>query len=1304
MKFSHREFLWVWLGLGVLYTVGLAAEFSPTLDKELKTAGKNDWVSAVVILESPIDIRTLDSRLHDQRAPLAQRNREVLAALKYNAELTQPPFQAELDEAKGNGLVVGYTSYWIENLLVIEGTAAYIESLRSRGDIRYVCENFRPELIEPIRTPLKPGESVRPPRNPLDTMTLPPGIIAVGAYRVNTELGITGNGVLVANLDTGVDGNHAALASRWRGLFAPAAECWRDALGGGTSFPSDGYGHGTHVMGTMAGRAIVGSDTQWVGCAPAARWIADNAINQGVGGGFDNDIIDAFQWFANPDGNINTVDDVPDVIQNSWGVNTGLGYVQCFDYWNTVILNCEAAGPVVTWSAGNESTSGLRSPAIYSINDYQIFSVAAVDAGDATPPYPLASFSSQGPTPCTPAVPDNIKPEIAAPGVNVYSSVPGGGYDGTYSGTSMAGPHVAGVVALMREACPDCDHQTIKQAIMSTALDQGAVGQDNQYGYGFIDGYLAVLSVSNLGRIAGVVVDGSSAPLSGVKVKNAAGTQEATTDASGQYYLPLQAGTYAIEYSKFGYLAQTIPGLTVVTGDTTIQNITLLTAPSGNVSGTVTSCFGGPAIGATVEVLGTPVTPATTNGSGFYSITLPQGTYDMRASGGGCGQVTVTGVVVGASANQDFTLPTDPRYSCSELDADQYSACEVGDGGGPVYTWYEIAPLAGGPGTASSLTTDDQSANFALPITFRFHGTNYSSVNICTNGFASFTSTATAYINEGLPSASIGAALCPLWDDLLPSGSTQIATYYHAGESAFIIEWYNIGHYSGGGVETFQIWLFDVGLGGGPGGNSRVLMQYSAVGNSASATVGQAGLSVGTQYQFDATLDASSQGLANNWSIAYGQSCAGAAEIDGLPLSVSALAPLGGGDTVTVQVCNLGTCPLSYSLSFTQTTPLSIPGYGYLPTLSAPAPAELEPLSKTDPEPRGRDQLDNTGSDAFGYVWLDTAEPGGPAFNWFNISGVGTNANMAYDDRCVRFALPFNFLFYGASYDSVYICSNGNLQFTGPDTAYGNRTIPTAATPNSFIAPFWDDMDLETRGAIYYYDDAANGRFIVQWDSVYKWSGTGPFWFQVIVEPCGDITIMHERMNGLLNSATVGIENQTGTVGSLVVYNGTYITNNNAIKFTYPDTPWLASISPASGTVSPSACQTVELHFSAICLPTGVYQGTLTVGNNDADENPTVIPVQFTVGQLDPPQQLTLFYLPGANQLRFNWVGSGAPQYKVLSSTSPDGPFDTVIGTTTGTQLDVPFAGTQRLFYVVVATDGAGASSRPSLPAGGTIR
>jgi subtilisin family serine protease len=469
----------------VLCLAALAGEIEPKFAGYLETIGDDDFASAIIFLQDRPDIRGLDAAMHAEHAPLKVRHEQVLGALTQAAERSQPALLSYLDTRKATGTVEGYTPYWITNMVVVYATKAELERIAERGDVEAVEANFRATLIEAAERPY------------LGSPTLGIGVTAslraINADRVWYELGYTGAGTLVANLDTGVDGDHPALTDRWRGNWHPWSECWRDALGGGTTYPEDSHGHGTHTMGTMCGAGHATGDT--VGVAFDALWIADNAINQSVGPEFDNDVLEAFQWFADPDGNPGTTDDVPDVLQNSWGIDSRFGYdyADCDYRWQEAIENCEAAGVVVTFSAGNEGPSAQtnRSPANICNTPTVNFSVGAVDCEAYDWPYPIAYFSSRGPSDCDGVT---IKPEVSAPGVSVYSSYPGGGY-ARMSGTSMAGPHVAGVVALMRQANPDADVQTIKTVLMQTARDLGSTGEDNDYGWGVIDAYQAVLAV-----------------------------------------------------------------------------------------------------------------------------------------------------------------------------------------------------------------------------------------------------------------------------------------------------------------------------------------------------------------------------------------------------------------------------------------------------------------------------------------------------------------------------------------------------------------------------------------------------------------------------------------------------------------------------------------------------------------------------------------------------------------------------------------------------------------------------------------
>jgi len=188
---------------------------------------------------------------------------------------------------------------------------------------------------------------------------------------------------------------------------------------------------------------------------------------------------------------------VPDVCSNSWRLATYHGYPPCWDEFWSYLDACEAAGIVILFSAGNEGPSSwtIGRPPDRATTEYMCCAVGAVDANDSD--WPVAGFSSRGPSDCTPGGEEAIKPDIAAPGVNVRSSVPGGGY-AEYSGTSMASPHVNGVVALMREACPDLGPEQILQIVYDTAYDLGPSGEDNDYGYGMIDAYEAVLMTQSM--------------------------------------------------------------------------------------------------------------------------------------------------------------------------------------------------------------------------------------------------------------------------------------------------------------------------------------------------------------------------------------------------------------------------------------------------------------------------------------------------------------------------------------------------------------------------------------------------------------------------------------------------------------------------------------------------------------------------------------------------------------------------------------------------------------------------------------
>ncbi len=616
----------------VAVPVATAGEVSPAMETYLQGKALDEPVAALVVLQDRLDIKGLDWQLHEAGTPFAARHRTVVTALQDQARRTQASLLADLEVRRQLGEVIAYEPYWIVNAVhVVARDAGVVRDLASHRDIDVLEPPLTVELIEPVATRVAADKD--------RGIGITNGLVNIGARRVWSDLGIRGEGALVANLDTGVDGNHIALRDRWRGNTAPAAAAWLDLDGNPGSFPQDSGGHGTHTMGTICGLAP--GDT--IGVAPAAEWIAANTIVPA--GSLGNAVLATLQWLADPDGDPSTSDDVPDVANNSWGINESFGYPDCYSAWWDAIDACEAAGVMHVWSAGNEGPGSmtLRSPADRATTPYDSFSVGSTQT---TPPFSIAYSSSRGPAGpnCGPEE-HRIKPEVSAPGVNVYSSVPGNGY-AFFSGTSMAGPHVAGTVALMRSANPDIDVITMKQILMDTSTDLGAVGEDNAYGHGIIDAHAAVsAALSGYGAVAGVVVDDvTGAPVAGATVELQGGPVTVTTDATGGFRLNAPAGPATVLVSFFGYEdGQEI--YEVPAGGEIFPELRLVPLPTVQVSGTVYGpgdIFPGaePTAGAVVEVVGTPLPVSVTAADGTWSYDLPLADqYTVRASLPGQGAV-----------------------------------------------------------------------------------------------------------------------------------------------------------------------------------------------------------------------------------------------------------------------------------------------------------------------------------------------------------------------------------------------------------------------------------------------------------------------------------------------------------------------------------------------------------------------------------------------------------------------------------------------------------------------------------------
>jgi len=456
----------VFFGLVVFCASSLAGSIDNKLYAYLDDMVEGDMAECMIVMTEQFDIESFKQTMTMANSTRQERHRFVINSLKQIADLSQANLLAYLAGAQKRGEIGNYKNYWLVNAIYAQLSKNVVLELADWNDVEIIYLWEEPELIRPVEYNFEPPAATR----------IENGLSVINAPEM-WAMGYTGAGRLVANIDTGVDGNHPALNARWRGNNgAPPEECWLDTTNPSNDFPYDSDGHGTHTMGTMTGLAEASADT--IGVALEAQWIASRAI---VSGG---NATAAFQWMVDPDGDPNTIDDVPDVISNSWGYHD----LTCPSYNWSAIDNCEAAGIVVVFAAGNRYSGdpyaeSVWAPASRNTTDYNTFSVGAINGNDVS--LPIADFSGRGPSQCDH---QTIKPEVVAPGVNVRSSVPGGGYQSVgWSGTSMATPHVAGAVALLRQYNPNASVDTIKWALMESAQDLGSPGDDNTYGHGIIN-------------------------------------------------------------------------------------------------------------------------------------------------------------------------------------------------------------------------------------------------------------------------------------------------------------------------------------------------------------------------------------------------------------------------------------------------------------------------------------------------------------------------------------------------------------------------------------------------------------------------------------------------------------------------------------------------------------------------------------------------------------------------------------------------------------------------------------------------
>ncbi len=311
------------------------------------------------------------------------------------------------------GLAIGYAD------------ARGVASLEADVNVERVVSAPEPSLIRPIAA----------------VVAKPPVTTSWGLKRLNVEAlwsaGFTGEGVLVGHLDTGVDGTHPAL----KGAIKSFAEFDMTGERVPNAKPTDSGSHGTHTAGTIVGRAVAKGA---FGVAPKAQLASAMVIE---GGQVIDRILGGMDWI---------VAEGARILSMSLGLR---GYTPAFE---VLIGALRTANVLPVIAVGNEFANSSRSPGNYD----NVLSIGAMDAANK-----VADFSSSQRFNRTN---DPLVPDLVAPGVDILSCVPGGGYE-RMQGSSMATPHIAGLAALLLQAKPDATAQELETAILGSCQLPGTM-------------------------------------------------------------------------------------------------------------------------------------------------------------------------------------------------------------------------------------------------------------------------------------------------------------------------------------------------------------------------------------------------------------------------------------------------------------------------------------------------------------------------------------------------------------------------------------------------------------------------------------------------------------------------------------------------------------------------------------------------------------------------------------------------------------------------------------------------------------
>lgn len=443
------------LGSLVVTVLLVSGSIFPSLQQQLDVLDSNESVRVIVHMKDRADLACLPDYTTKQ---------DKIIFLQQFSQQNQEDLIAFLRESDA---VEYMQSFWIFNGIVLTTTKQIIMRIAKRCDVDYIIDDAVISM-----------EDSEKKSSIIDSRVPEWNIMKIKADSC-WDIGFDGTGTIIGMMDTGVDTSHPAL----QGKFIPGG--WFDAVNGQPN-PYDDHGHGTFVMGIICGGDGNGSFPNDIGVAPGAGFKVAKIFNAS-GSAQLSWIHAAFQWFATQDAQ---------TINNSWGV----GVTTSLEFWDDC-LTLRNLGILQAFSVGG---GGPGSGTAATPSNYPtVTGVGATDSLDN-----IASFSGRGPAPNQAPWSDTqywgrpdwnlIKPDIAAPGVNIRSSWPGMGYV-IMSGTSWSTAHVTGAYAILLQKDSTATYGVLYSILLDYADEppQGAPYPNNDYGWGRVNVFAALNEVGS---------------------------------------------------------------------------------------------------------------------------------------------------------------------------------------------------------------------------------------------------------------------------------------------------------------------------------------------------------------------------------------------------------------------------------------------------------------------------------------------------------------------------------------------------------------------------------------------------------------------------------------------------------------------------------------------------------------------------------------------------------------------------------------------------------------------------------------